>query len=531
MEDRRRKCILPSYINPMKSFFKSNWIVLVIGVAFTTSALLAVRNNFVIKENQTAIAQADLVKKTTQAILTTIMHGLDLGVRGYGLTKDDKLLIPYREAIQLTPQVFHRIDSLLTLQRYPQRDQAVTVMTEIDSYIELSDRMIEMAKNDQMEEFVRLLQEDKGYAVWKKYSDFSIPLFAYEDELARQSLENYQFAIQSNLLLQFAILLLGFPMLFVFVRKVNTERKKREATLLEVDRTDRTYVFNNGEHTSSGEDINARSVVHVKEASSFIATLAEGNYNVEWNGLTDANRKLNERTLAGNLVRLRDRLSQIKVEDEQRNWANEGLARFTELVRKYQDDSNELAIKAISFLTKYINAQQGSLFVLEQEGDETFLQLRGCYAFDKRKFIEKRIDIGSGIVGQAFLEGETILLKCVPQGYTHITSGLGEYTPECMSIIPLKYNQSVMAVMEFASFGEIAAHQVSYLERAGEFLAAAIMSTRTAFEMKRLLDEARIREEMMKQREEELQQNMEELQATQEQLQRNAREHLRIASN
>ncbi|HEY0742170.1 MAG TPA: GAF domain-containing protein [Chryseosolibacter sp.] len=513
----------------MKSFFKNNWIVLVIGIAFTTSAVLAVRNNYVIRENQTALAQADLVKRTTQAILTTIMHGLDLGVRGYGLTKDDKLLIPYREAIQLTPQVFHRIDSLLTLQRYPQRDQALSVMAEIDAYTKLSDKMIELARTDQMEEFTRLLLEDKGYAVWKKYSDFATPLFAYEDALASQSLANYQFAIQSNLFLQFAILILALPMLFMFVSKVNAERKKRYNTLLEVDRTDRTYVFDNGAHTNLNEDINARAVVHVKEASSFIASLAEGSYGVQWNGLNDSNRKLNERTLAGNLSRLRDRLHQIKVEDEQRNWANEGLAKFTELVRKHQDDSNELAIKAISFLTRYIDAQQGSLFVVEREGDETFLQLRGCYAFDKRKFVEKRIELGTGLVGQVFLEGQPILLKQVPQGYTHITSGLGGNTPECVSIIPLKHDQTVVAVIEFASFKEIARHQVSYLERAGEFLAAAIMSTRTAVEMKRLLDEARIREEMMKQREEELQQNMEELQATQEQLQRNTREHFNLA--
>jgi hypothetical protein len=128
-------------------------------------------------------------------------------------------------------------------------------------------------------------------------------------------------------------------------------------------------------------------------------------------------------------------------------------------------------------------------------------------------------------VGQAFLEGEPILLKSVPQGYTHITSGLGGQTPCCVSLIPLKHEQSTVAVIEFASFNEIAAHQIAYLERAGEFLAAAIMSTRTSFEMKRLLDEGLIREEMMKQREEELQQNMEELQATQEQLQRNSHEN------
>jgi CHASE3 domain sensor protein len=348
-----RKAVSSIFENPMKAFFKNNWIVIVIGIAFTASALLAVRNNYVIRENQTALAQADLVKNTTEAILSKIMHGLDLGVRGFGLTKDDNLLIPYHEAIQLTPLIFHRIDSLLSQQNYPKRDQASAVMLEVESYIKLSNQMIEMARQDQMEQFATLLKEDKGYDVWKKYSDFSTPLFAYENALAKQSLENYQFAMQTNLFLQFAILVLGFPMVFVFVGKVNTERKKRHQTLQEVDRTDRTYVFDNGENASTlSEEINARSVVHVKEASSFIASLAEGNYNVQWSGLNETNRKLNEKTLAGNLARLRDRLQEIKNEDEQRNWANEGLAKFTDIVRKHQDNSEELAIKTISFLTR-----------------------------------------------------------------------------------------------------------------------------------------------------------------------------------
>jgi CHASE3 domain sensor protein len=513
----------------MKAFFRNNWIVIVIGVAFTTSTVLAVRNNYVIRQNQTALVQADLVKETTQAILSTIMHGLDLGVRGFGLTQDDNMLIPYREAIQRTPIVFNRIDSLLTLQHYPNREDALAVMAEVNAYIKLSERMIDLAKSGQMEEFATLLKEDKGYVVWKKYSDFSTPLFAYEDRLAEESLKHYEVAIQSNLFLQFAILLLGLPMLFIFVGKVNKERKKRLSTLHEVDRTDRTYVFNNGNAEAEGsEEINARAVTHVKEASAFIGSLAEGNYNVKWLGLDETNKKLNEKTLAGNLVRLRDRLQEIKLEDEQRNWANEGLANFTELVRKYQDDATELGIKTISFLTKYINAQQGSLFIAEVEDNETYLKLQGCYAFEKRKFIEKKIEIGSGLVGQAFLEGEPILLKQVPQGYTQITSGLGGQTPSCISLIPLKHDQTVVAVMEFASFSEIVPYQVAYLQKAGEFLAAALISTRTAFEMKRLLEEGSVREEMMQQREEELRQNMEELQATQEQLQRNANESVRL---
>ena len=77
-----------------------------------------------------------------------------------------------------------------------------------------------------------------------------------------------------------------------------------------------------------------------------------------------------------------------------------------------------------------MEAQQGGVFLLQEEEDDQYLELVACYAFDKKKFVEKRIDIGEGMIGQAFMERNTVVLKEVPKGYTHITSGLGEATPK-----------------------------------------------------------------------------------------------------
>ncbi len=79
---------------------------------------------------------------------------------------------------------------------------------------------------------------------------------------------------------------------------------------------------------------------------------------------------------------------------------------YSEVVRNYQNDSNELGNRCVSFLTKHLKAQQGSLFVLEGEESDPYLMLSASYAFDRKKWIEKRIDIGVGLLGQAYLEGE-----------------------------------------------------------------------------------------------------------------------------
>ena len=146
--------------------------------------------------------------------------------------------------------------------------------------------------------------------------------------------------------------------------------------------------------------------------------------------------------------------------------------------------------------------------------------MEACYAYDKRKWVEKNIPVGSGLIGQAYLEGTPVILNDVPAGYLHITSGLGQALPRNIVIIPMMHNEQTIAVAEFASFDKLEAYQVQFLVRIGEYFASSISNTSTTKQMKGLLEEAGMREQQMKQREEELRQNMEELQAIQEEMER-----------
>lgn len=507
----------------MKRFFSDNWIIMVIGVSFLTSTGLAIRNNYVIEKNHLLQQQSDLVRQRAQAILSTTMHGLDLGVRGYGLTLNDKLLTPYNEAVQTTSGIFRQLDSLLRVQDYPDRQELEKVKASVNEYIRFSNEMIDIARSNQPETFSAMLKEDRGYDVWATYSKFSTPLFAFENDLNHTALANYQTAMKSNLILQVILLVLAFPMLYIFVKKVKQERKGREQVLNEVETTDRSLVFDPG-NTGSSDDVTRTSIANIKQASEFIGLIASGNYEAEWKGLTHENIDLNKQTLAGNLVNLKERLKQLKQEDDRRNWMNEGIATFTELVRNNQHDHDKLSLQCVSFLTKYIGAQQGSLFVLEGESNEKHLKLAACNAFERKKWIDQKIAIGSGLVGQAYLEGEPILLKEIPQGYTRITSGLGDATPGFLAIIPMKSNEQTLAIAEFATFREFGDHQIAFLQKAGEFLASAIASSQITAKMKDLLQEGSMREEQMRQREEELRQNMEELQSIQEEMERKQKE-------
>jgi GAF domain-containing protein len=225
---------------------------------------------------------------------------------------------------------------------------------------------------------------------------------------------------------------------------------------------------------------------------------------------------------------MRDQLKNMKREEERRLWTNEGLTKFSETVRNNQSNLIELSNEVIRFITRYLGAQQGGLFIVRQDEKSSYLELAACYAYDRKKFIERRIEIGVGLIGQTYLEGQTTMLTKLPPGYTYITSGMGETTPGCVVIVPMMYNKQTEAIIEIASLEKFEDYQISFLEKAGEFVASALQSARTTEKMQELLAISQRQTEEMRATEEEMRQNLEELQATQEEMHRKQQEADRI---
>jgi transcriptional regulator with GAF, ATPase, and Fis domain len=173
-----------------------------------------------------------------------------------------------------------------------------------------------------------------------------------------------------------------------------------------------------------------------------------------------------------------------------------------------------------------MNAQQGCLFVVSEdlEDNHTYLEMTACYAFNRKKHISKRVEIGQGVIGQVYLEGQPVLLTDVPNGYTEITSGLGESTPTCVLVIPMTYNEKVEAVIEIAGFEKYEKYQIEFMEKIGEITASTLGSVKNTEKMQHLVNQFKTQTEQLRAQEEELRQNMEEMEATQEALRRQDRE-------
>lgn len=257
----------------------------------------------------------------------------------------------------------------------------------------------------------------------------------------------------------------------------------------------------------------------VQTLTAFLEKVSNGNFEME----LDTANELNARLLA-----IRNKLKDNADEETRRNWSTTGLAQIGEILRGSYSVSTDLYDQVLRFIVKYTNSNQGGMFLIGDTGkNDNHLVMVACYAFERKKYLNKRIDAGEGLVGQCFVEREVIYMTEIPQQYIQITSGLGSATPSSLLILPLKINEEIVGVMELASFNDYTLHEIELIKKFAESIASTISTVRINEKTKLLLSQTQQQAEEMRSQEEEMRQNMEELSATQEEMGRKEKEYVR----
>jgi PAS domain S-box-containing protein len=298
--------------------------------------------------------------------------------------------------------------------------------------------------------------------------------------------------------------------------------KKLYYALVQLYNGEKSTELSPGIQDELGDTIEAYNKLktRINEASTFAIEMSEGNFSHEFHTLSekdDLGNSLN--TLKENMIQSRNENEQRAQEDEIRNWINTGVAEFNNLLRQNNDNLKELAFSIVENLVKYLDANLGGIFLVEGEKDKK-INLVAAYAYDRRKYNQKSVEIGEGLLGNVYLEKMPVYLKEIPEDYIEITSGLGSSVPKCLYISPLKIDDDVLGLIEIASLNEIEEKHIEFITKVSESIAATFVSVRLNMQTSVLLEESNRRAEENAQQEEEMRQNMEEMQATQEELAR-----------
>jgi signal transduction histidine kinase len=260
-------------------------------------------------------------------------------------------------------------------------------------------------------------------------------------------------------------------------------------------------------------------VAGINSYTQFAEEIGKGNLDSNFKSLSEND------VLGNSLVKMRNNLKSISQTEEERKWQNEGIAFFSELIRKHSHDLKELCVEFNRHLVKYLNANQSGLYIIQQdEQNEPYLEMKACYAFNRKKYLTNKVLLGEGLLGQAVLEKDYIYLTDLPEDFVKIESGLGDANPTCFFINPLISNDEVQGAIEIASFNKLKTYEIEFIKKICENFASSITSAKVSEKTQALLQETQTMTEMMKAQEEELRQNNEELQATQEELTRKLKE-------
>jgi len=449
-------------------------------------------------------------------------------------------LLELKEEISI-PSLKLQIDSIVfALNQYQllqiEIEQGYQIsLKQIETITDTSDTDIlhlqKLEASNKLQEEIKQIIAVRVYPAHQSIENMLLALFNRSDELVKNqassltaSLKNARFIV--------AIVIISFVLILLFLVRYSLYKTKKAI----MPPTQMLYQLAKGKLTekvaiakdelqgitSAGNQLNE----NLTQASHFAQKIGEGNFEHQF---TPASQ---EDTLGNALIQMRNRLVEVSQEDKKRNWLNEGQALFANILRSNNESLQVLSDRLLAELVDYIGANQGGVFMLaDAKTEKQQLELIAAYAFDRKKFLQKKVSIGEGLLGQTFLEQESTYLQNIPSEYLQITSGLGGTQPNALLLTPIKLEDEVIGVIELASFQNLEKYQILFVEKIAESMASTLISLRINEKTKKLLEETKEQAEMMQAQEEELRQNNEELAATQEEMKRKQIELEKLKDN
>ena len=220
-------------------------------------------------------------------------------------------------------------------------------------------------------------------------------------------------------------------------------------------------------------------------------------------------RTFDEQVLTEKRIReSNDELERISGENEQKNWMLSGASVINESLRGEQE-IDELCTHVITEMCNYLKAPIGALYLFNSKNQK--LSLSGSYAFEKKKGKINDILLGEGLVGQVAAEKRMKQLTDLPADYIKVTSGIGSTVPNTLLVLPVLFEEEIIAVMELGFIEQPTAIALEFLERISVNIGIGINSTRARAQLRDLFMQTQQQAEELESQQEELRTTNEEL--------------------
>lgn len=247
-------------------------IVGLISVLLVTNVVLTYYNNDIIKENHDIQSQVERVKLYYDEIGKSVIHSIDIGLRGYYIVRTPEFVAPMDNAISVKDSVLLKIEENLRVLNYD--DPAYEIFKDsLNTYTEYCFKLKELLIDNRDDEFRRIFRADKGAHLWWQYLQLENNIVKHLNSVDSVAQRKYESALQRNQLIQIILLVICVPTLLftaIYTRKAfklsemvrNAEGEKNrilseQNQLLERKVAERTQeiLTQNSEITSQNEEL------------------------------------------------------------------------------------------------------------------------------------------------------------------------------------------------------------------------------------------------------------------------------------
>jgi len=253
----------------------------------------------------------------------------------------------------------------------------------------------------------------------------------------------------------------------------------------------------------------------IKNTIAQANAIAAGNYSSEIKLLSQQDQ------LGQTLSNMTHTLREVTNKNAMQDWLKTGQTQLNEKMSGEQDLAM-LARNIIHLLTTCLQASVGLLYLVEEDkpvqSQNSRLKLMASYAYVRRKNLANEFQLGEGLVGQAALERQSILITQVPEDYIHIQSGLGEAVPQNIIVMPFMYEKVLKGVIEIGSLNTLTDIHLEFLNQVIPSIGIAINTAQSRTQMHALLQQTQAQAEELQSQAEELESQQEELRQANEEL-------------
>ncbi|MFK4291843.1 two-component system chemotaxis sensor kinase CheA [Bacillus sp. RC240] len=204
-------------------------------------------------------------------------------------------------------------------------------------------------------------------------------------------------------------------------------------------------------------------------------------------------------------------------EISKREWLQTELA---ELILMYQGipSIEMLGKKILSGVIQKTQTSCGAFYVREEIEETVYYVKKASFADQGADIGKQSIKMGEGLIGQCALEKQSFILREIPEEFRYVTSGLLEIRPQNLLVVPILFEDEVIAVMELVSVTEISDLHQDLIQQTVDNLGLTIHSIMGRMRIQTLLHESQAMTEELQVQSEELQTQAEELQMQAEEL-------------